>query len=203
VGRPSNTEERRSQIVDGLLTIMAEEGYAHATIAKIARSAGLAPGLVHYHFESKQQILVALIERLVQGLDARFQARLAEAGDDARARLFAFIDAHVALGDDADPRAVGAWVVIGAEAVRQEEVRALFSAAIERSLERLRALIGAYLAAEGRTKKNAARFAAAVLAAIEGAYRLSAGAPGALPAGFAAPTIRRMIEGLVAAEPVK
>lgn len=183
---------------------MAREGYERATIAEIAREAGLAPGLLHYHFGSKQEILVASVERLVARLEARFSARLETAGDDPRARLQAFVDAHVALGDDHDPRddprAVAAWVVIGAEAVRLPEVRALYSAAIVASLSRLRALVAACLRAEARPTRNAGRIAAAILSAIEGSYRLSAAAPGALPEGYAAPTLLRMIDGLLAAE---
>ena len=47
MARPSNTEERRQQIVQGLLRVMAERGYERASIAEIARAAGLTPGLVH------------------------------------------------------------------------------------------------------------------------------------------------------------
>ena len=43
--RPPNTEQRRSQIVGGLARVMAERGYAKATIQAIAKAAGLSPGL--------------------------------------------------------------------------------------------------------------------------------------------------------------
>ena len=36
----------------------------------IAREASLAPGLVHYHFTNKQEILVALVEQIPGGGDA-------------------------------------------------------------------------------------------------------------------------------------
>jgi TetR/AcrR family transcriptional repressor of bet genes len=92
-------------------------------------------------------------------------------------------------------------VVIGAEAVRQPEVRELYVRRIEGALDQLRTLIAACLRAEGRVTRNARHIAAAVLSAIEGAYLVSAAAPGTLPAGYASPTLRRMIEGLLAAEP--
>ena len=38
---------------------MARRGYAEATVARVAAEAGLAPGLVYYHFKSKEDILVA------------------------------------------------------------------------------------------------------------------------------------------------
>jgi len=180
---------------------MAREGYERATVAAVAREAALTPGLLHYHFATKREILIALIERLAAGLEERLTRRLALAGDDAPARLFACIDAHVAQGRDADPRAVAAWIVVAAEAVRDSEVRALYTDAIVASLGRLRAMVLECLRAQGRVTRNAGKIAAALLSAIEGAYLLGTAAPGTLPEGFAAPTIRRMAEGLLVAEP--
>src|SRR5262245_14516549 len=119
VGRPSNTDQRRAEIVEGLLDVMAREGYARATIAAIGKSASLTPGLLHYHFPNNHEILVALVEHLVAKAARRTEGRLARAGAAPRKRLEAFIDAYVALDDDADAKAVNAWVVIGSEALRE------------------------------------------------------------------------------------
>lgn len=193
--RPSNTAERRAEIVQGLLTVMATEGYAAASIVKIGAAAGLSPGLVHYHFESKQQVLVALVDHLVGVVDGRIHART---GASDSARLRAFIDAHLALGEGADPRAVAAWSVIGAEAMRQPEVQAAYRDALGRSLERLVALVAPVLTANGQRAgtRRPRLVAATILAAIEGAYRIAASAPGLLPDGFAAPMVGRMAEAL-------
>ena len=200
MARPSNSDERRGQIVDGLLEVMARQGYAQATIAAIGKAAGLTPGLLHYHFENKQDILVALVERLTQGLAQRVERKCAGAGAGPREQLHAFLGAYVGLGEDADPRAVAAWVVIGAEAVREPQVRALYTHAVAGTLRQLRELLTACLREEGRTTRNVGRLAAGLLSAIEGAYRVSAAAPGVLPEGFAAPTLRRMADGMLAAE---
>lgn len=200
VPRPSNTEHRRAQIVDALLSVMADVGYERATITAIASAAKLAPGLVHYHFDNKHAILVALVERLAEGLEARAARRLERAGADPRRRVHALVDALVARGDDADPRAVAAWVVVGAEAVRDRDVRALYRDALARSLTRLRDEIAAALRARGVSSRGAPKIAAAVLAAAQGAYQMATSAPDLLPEGFAAPMLRRMVDGLLEAE---
>jgi len=64
MARPSNTEARRSQIVDGLVMVLSERGYERSSVQAIASAAGLSPGLVHYHFKNKLEILVELVERL-------------------------------------------------------------------------------------------------------------------------------------------
>ncbi len=200
VGRPSNTNERRAQIVDGLLSVMNRTGYEGATIQAIGKAAKLSPGLVHYHFATKRDVLVSLIEALRAQLEQRYQARLAQAETPAT-RLDALIDAHVALGRDADPRAVSAWNVIGAEAVRDAEVRGLYRAALARNLAETRRLVRAELAAKAKSTREATRIAAAIVSAIEGAYRMGAVAPKQLPRGYAAPMLRKMAHSLIAAQP--
>jgi TetR/AcrR family transcriptional repressor of bet genes len=199
-GRPPVGAERRADIANALLQVMAKTGYAKATVAAIARAARVSPALVHHHFADKHQVLVSLVERLVAGAEARLSARLEEAGDNPHRRLAGFVEAYVGLGPDANARAVAAWVVIGAEALRDVQVRALYRAAIARALARAKDLVSARLAAEGRPTRNAGVIAAAIIAAVEGAYRVTAAAPGLLPVGFAAPTLRRTIDGLIAAE---
>jgi len=180
-----------------MLEVVAREGYRGATVAAVAQEAGLNPGLLHYHFKKKLEIVVALLERLAAAVEARAERKLRRAGDDPQARLLAYVDAHVALGKGADPRGVAAWVAIGAEAVREPEVAAVFQAAVEERLARLEAHFAAVRAARGERRAGSRSDAAATLAAIEGAYRLSAAAPDALPKGFAAPALRRMVLGLL------
>lgn len=199
MARPSNTLERRSEIVAALLRVMAKSGYDGATVASIAEEAGLAPGLVHYHFHDKREILLALGEELSRRVWQRYQKRASVAGDDWE-RLVAFTDAHVALGPDADPDAVACWVLIAAEAVRDPEVRKLYRAATRRSLDELTRLVMPL--SPKRNPERAARVAAGLLSAIEGAYHLSISAR-ALPRGFAAPMLQEMAEGLLREAPAE
>jgi TetR/AcrR family transcriptional regulator, transcriptional repressor of bet genes len=195
MGRPSNREERRRQIVDGLLVAMGEAGYEGATVAAIGRAAGLAPGLVHYHFAHKQAILLALVDALAAQIDARYASR--SGAPDPWGRLDALIDAHLALGVDADPRAVAAWVAIGTEALRQPEVQQAYEQVVRDQLERLRLTVRAVLVEQDKPTRNARSIAAAIMSTIEGAYRLAVTAPGVLPKGFAAPALKAMVRGAV------
>jgi TetR/AcrR family transcriptional regulator, transcriptional repressor of bet genes len=201
VGRPTNTHERRRQIARALIQVIAREGYSHATIAEIAREAELAPGLVHYHFKNKEEILALAFEELVLSIDARAMARLSGAKDSPRARLVAFIDAHVAMGPDADPSAVVAWVVIGAEAVTQRDVGVLYAKALTAMVDKTRELVRSCLKSEGRVTQNARAIAAGIVSLIEGAYRIGVTAPELMPRGFAAPTLRRIVLALLDQEP--
>jgi TetR/AcrR family transcriptional repressor of bet genes len=193
MGRPSNTEERRQQIVAGLLQVMAERGYEGASVAAIAKAAGLSSGLVHYHFKDKQEILLTLAEQLAARVHQRVASRLARVkGNEARARVDAFLDAFLATGADADPASVASWVTISAEAIRQPEVRAIYEKVVRADLEHLEELVGAVTG-----KRRARAMAAGLFAAIQGYFVLAASAPGLVPPGSAASTVKRMAAGLL------
>jgi TetR/AcrR family transcriptional repressor of bet genes len=196
MGRPSNTQERRLQIVRALQEEMAESGYERASVACIARRAGLAPGLVHYHFKNKLEILMALVDHLAANLEERRKSL--GAGNEPREALRAVVQAHLATGPGADASAVACWVMIAAEAVRQPEVRSVYARVIAAELEHLRQLVGA---CAGVPKAKAAGIAAGILAAIQGFYQLGVAVPGAVPAGSAGPTLERFIDGILSGEP--
>lgn len=207
MARPSNRAERRHTLAVAFGRLLAERGYAGATMAELARASGLRQGLVHYHFESKQEILLALLEHLAQGLEARVAARTTT-NSTPRQGLLAYIDAHVALGEDADPTAVAAWVTLGVEAVRQPEVREAYARAVDAELSRLEALVLATLVDEAtrdtsparadhpsaaRTELDARVLAAGIYATIQGAYHLASTVPARVPAGFAARVLRQWL----------
>lgn len=56
-------ERTRESIVDAAITLFAEKGVAGASIAEITHRAGVAQGLVNYHFGGKEQLVSAVIDR--------------------------------------------------------------------------------------------------------------------------------------------
>lgn len=198
MARPTNTQARRQQITMALSRVMARTGYERATIAEVAREAGLTPGLIHYHFGSKREILMALVDHLAGRLELRYRARLEGAGAIPRKRMLAFLDALVATGPDADPEAMACWVVIAGEAIRQEEVRLVYQRVIALQQETLTGLITDLLAAEGRPDGGATELALSLLCWVHGCYQLATAAPGSIPSGGAAPMLYHMVDNLLA-----
>ena len=188
--RPSNKLQRRDQIVAGMMQVMSQSGYEGATVAAIARAAGLTPGLVHYHFKSKQAILLELVEQLARRLEARYRDNIRQS--TPLGRLHAFLDAHLST-EGADPAVVACWVAIGAEALRQPEVAQVYGRAVERQWKELRGLLEEL----GAPPDQSAEFAAATVAAIEGCYQLAAAVPQLTPSGFAARSVKAMVAGLL------
>ncbi len=80
----------REVLIDAALTLFASEGYRGTTIRKIEKAAGLTPGAggLYRHFRSKEELLLAAIERYRADV-AAFLARAPELMQlgDVRAEL--------------------------------------------------------------------------------------------------------------------
>ncbi len=75
--------ETRERIVASAYRAIAGNGYEATSVKDVAEEAGVAPGLVHYYFKSKEDLLVAAIQHgcrqahLQEGLAPAEQARAA------------------------------------------------------------------------------------------------------------------------------
>lgn len=58
------TDIRRRQIAEAALQIIAQEGLGGFTTASVARSVGIAEGTIFRHFGSKQEVVLAAIDRI-------------------------------------------------------------------------------------------------------------------------------------------
>ncbi|QKG22356.1 TetR/AcrR family transcriptional regulator [Actinomadura verrucosospora] len=52
---------RRRQIVDGAIDVLADEGYAAASLAAIAQRVGISKGVISYHFAGKDELLSEVV----------------------------------------------------------------------------------------------------------------------------------------------
>lgn len=59
-------EARRAQIIECAIDVLAERGYAHTTLAKIARRARISTGVISYHFGGKTQLIQAVVAEVAK-----------------------------------------------------------------------------------------------------------------------------------------
>ena len=64
-GRKASEEIRRDQIVRAAYEVAARKGLEGLTVRLVAAKARLSPGLVLFHFKSKDQLVVALLDWLL------------------------------------------------------------------------------------------------------------------------------------------
>lgn len=59
--RAAASAETRQKILRAAFTTLSRQGYENTTVKDIAEQAGVAVGLVHYHFKSKQRLVLAVL----------------------------------------------------------------------------------------------------------------------------------------------
>ncbi|HKV16420.1 MAG TPA: TetR/AcrR family transcriptional regulator [Reyranella sp.] len=73
----------------------AERGFPVVTVRDIMKACGLTQGALYNHFRSKDELLHDIIASTQAELERVCQQAVAEAGDDPRAKLSAFVRAYV------------------------------------------------------------------------------------------------------------
>src|SRR2546423_4007088 len=54
--------DTRAKILQAAFAVLSRQGYENTSIKDIAEEAGVAQGLVHYYYKSKQQLVLAVLE---------------------------------------------------------------------------------------------------------------------------------------------
>jgi AcrR family transcriptional regulator len=65
----STKPETREKILQAAFTVLSRQGYDNTSIKDIAEEADVAQGLVHYHFKSKQLLVLAVLQYVCQTLE--------------------------------------------------------------------------------------------------------------------------------------
>jgi AcrR family transcriptional regulator len=70
--RRQRTEDRRPQIADAALRILASKGAAHLTAAELGREVGIADSTIFRHYRDMDEVVLAGIDRVRALLDQTF-----------------------------------------------------------------------------------------------------------------------------------
>lgn len=63
--------DTREKILQAAFTVLSRQGYENVSIKEIAEQAGVAQGLVHYYFKSKQQLVIAVLMAVCQKMELK------------------------------------------------------------------------------------------------------------------------------------
>ena len=102
ISRPADGElsfieqARRRQIIEATIASVAEEGYAGASLARVAERAKTSKGVVLYHFGGKDELIKATVHQIYGEIWGFLRPRL-EAQATARGRLRAYIESEFAF----------------------------------------------------------------------------------------------------------
>jgi AcrR family transcriptional regulator len=81
----ANPEDRRADLLRAAYRVMARDGVHRAPLQEIAVEAGVSKGLLIYHFQTKDGLVLAALEWVLATTEARIRGRLASTTDPAEA----------------------------------------------------------------------------------------------------------------------
>lgn len=91
-GRRKKSDATRRRLIDATIEAIARHGLAKTTIATVAQIAELSPGLVGFHFRSKNQLVMEALAYLIERWRAGWARIAANPRLSAAERLRAIID---------------------------------------------------------------------------------------------------------------
>lgn len=108
-------DDRRAQLIEATIKVIAAKGYARSTMSDVARMAGLSHGLVNFHFASKENLFLETLLYLAAEYTANWQAAVAGAGPAPEDQLLALLmaDFHPLV---CTPDRLSAWSAFWGEA---------------------------------------------------------------------------------------
>jgi AcrR family transcriptional regulator len=67
---------RKETILEVALKLFAEKGFSETTVSEISEASGVAEGTIFYHFKSKEDLLLSILERLKEDIVGEFKSYL-------------------------------------------------------------------------------------------------------------------------------
>lgn len=117
--RRESLEARRTAILQTTRNVLVERGFSAMRIADVARQLGVSTGLIHYHFESKDQLVAETLRFAADEEQAQMEEDIAAAKGPV-AKLDAFFSAYSPKG--AEPGWL-LWIDAWGEGLRSPALR--------------------------------------------------------------------------------
>jgi len=92
--RGPRQDNRRARLLDAAARLFSERGFHATSMRDIAKAVGMLSGSIYYHFESKEEMLLAVYEEGVRGVADRVERAVADR-QEPWARLEAACAAHL------------------------------------------------------------------------------------------------------------
>ncbi|CCP03159.1 HTH-type transcriptional regulator betI [Erwinia amylovora Ea644] len=115
---------RQAQLITATLTVIDRVGLANASLALIAKEAGVSTGIVSHYFGDKNRLLEACMLQILSDLYVALRHQRLKADNDAEAQIKAIIDGNFDISQIATP-VLKIWLVFWAESLYQPNLNRL------------------------------------------------------------------------------
>ena len=168
--RGGERQDRRAQLIDATLTAIAEFGLSRTTLARVANVANLSPGIVNFYFKSKNALLLATLQKLIDEFESAIESALQSAHGDPGAALNAIVSAcfQPAL---CDLRKIAVWYAFWGESQARQDYLELCGDKDEAYSTRVRDLFQQIIDKRGYRHLQAHALARGLVGIIDGLWQ--------------------------------
>ena len=89
----ADPDERRQSLIEATARVLAERGAAGVSVRTICAEAGVSPGLLRHYFAGVSEAIAHTYRWVGETIGAALAEAVAQAGEDPRARLLAYLTA--------------------------------------------------------------------------------------------------------------
>jgi TetR/AcrR family transcriptional repressor of bet genes len=107
--RSKQKEITRQKLLDATIDIIAEEGLAGVTMAKVAGRTGLSRGICNFHFDTKEHLMLEAFRMLYHEHERAWREALSNLKESPTSRLRAFVETLL-LPPIADHKKLAVWM---------------------------------------------------------------------------------------------
>jgi AcrR family transcriptional regulator len=125
--RKASKETRQQQLMEATIDSLAKRGYSDTTLANVADGAGLSRGIVNFHFESKEKLLISTLQFMSDEYANHWNAALEKAGPGAADKIWSLVNADFDR-KICTKRKLAAWCAFWGEAKSRPTYQALCGA---------------------------------------------------------------------------
>jgi AcrR family transcriptional regulator len=168
--RPDVSEQRRSQILQAASRVFARRGFQETRMDDIVSESGLSKGALYWYFESKDDIIIAIVDSVLDRELAHIRA-LVDDPRPARERLMHFVEFMLEDFQNLDELLPMVFEIV-ALAIRNASVQPMIESYFRSTMESLVPIIEQGIEAGEFRPVDAQAAAIAVGAQIEGTILL-------------------------------
>jgi len=92
MARGAIKEVRRVQLIEATIDCIARKGFSELTLAEVAETAKLSTGIVNFYFKSKDALLLATLNHMVEEYRRYWRANVEAAPPSPAARITAMLE---------------------------------------------------------------------------------------------------------------
>jgi TetR/AcrR family transcriptional repressor of bet genes len=156
---------RKKELIEATIAVIAAHGYHGTTVTRVARSAGVSTGLMNFHFKSKDKLFEEVFKHLADEYLLVWNSRVNAAPADPWARLRAMIESYFDR-DIFTSAKLAVWFSFWSDPELRDKFRDAATAVERRYVKELEGQIYNLIIAQPQAKPNAKKIAIRVASAL-------------------------------------